>query len=144
MRGYSVDVGVIPIAECNQEGKVIRKQLEVDFVCNLGSSRYYIQSAYSGNQTIQKDWWFFQENRCYQRYRSAALRWVWYFDCEHLWLSPWSADSWKINNVNSCCGDVKLNVSRQAISPWESGTAMPDASNIPQLSKLLDVIILVM
>ena len=47
MRGYSVDVGVIPIAERNQEGKVIRKQLEVDFVCNLGSSRYYIQSAYS-------------------------------------------------------------------------------------------------
>ena len=44
MRGYSVDVGVIPIAERNQEGKVIRKQLEVDFVCNLGSSRYYIQS----------------------------------------------------------------------------------------------------
>ena len=28
MRGYSVDVGVIPIAERNQEGKVIRKQLE--------------------------------------------------------------------------------------------------------------------
>ena len=47
MRGYGVDVGVIPIAERNQEGKVIRKQLEVDFVCNLGSSRYYIQSAYS-------------------------------------------------------------------------------------------------
>ena len=47
MRGYSVDVGVIPIAERNQEGKVIRKQLEVDFVCNLGSSRYYIQLAYS-------------------------------------------------------------------------------------------------
>ena len=47
MRGYSVDIGVIPIAERNQEGKVIRKQLEVDFVCNLGSARYYIQSAYS-------------------------------------------------------------------------------------------------
>ncbi len=47
MRGYGVDVGVIPIAERNQEGKVIRKQLEVDFVCNLGSFRYYIQSAYS-------------------------------------------------------------------------------------------------
>ena len=43
----SVDVGVIPIAEREQDGKVIRKQLEVDFVCNLGSSRYYIQSAYS-------------------------------------------------------------------------------------------------
>ena len=47
MRGYSVDVGVIPIAERDQDGKVIRKQLEVDFVCNLGSFRYYIQSAYS-------------------------------------------------------------------------------------------------
>lgn len=47
MRGYSVDVGVVPIAEKDKEGKVSRKQLEVDFVCNLGSSRYYIQSAYS-------------------------------------------------------------------------------------------------
>lgn len=47
MRGYSVDVGVVPIAEKNKEGKVIRKQLEVDFICNLGSARYYIQSAYS-------------------------------------------------------------------------------------------------
>lgn len=47
MRGYSVDVGAILIAERDQIGKVIRKQLEVDFVCNLGSSRYYIQSAYS-------------------------------------------------------------------------------------------------
>lgn len=47
MRGYSVDVGVVPIAEKDQEGKITRKQLEVDFVCNLGSSRYYIQSAYS-------------------------------------------------------------------------------------------------
>lgn len=47
MRGYSVDVGVVPVAEKNKEGKVIRKQLEVDFICNLGSARYYIQSAYS-------------------------------------------------------------------------------------------------
>ena len=47
MRGYSVDVGVIPIAEKDRNGKVTRKQLEVDFVCNLGSSRYYIQSAYT-------------------------------------------------------------------------------------------------
>ena len=42
MRGFSVDVGVINTRE---EG--IRKQLEVDFVCNLGSKRYYNQSAYS-------------------------------------------------------------------------------------------------
>ena len=47
MRGYSVDVGVIPIAEKDKNGKVTRKKLEVDFVCNMGSVRYYIQSAYS-------------------------------------------------------------------------------------------------
>lgn len=34
MRGCSVDVGVIPITEKDWDGKVIRKQLEVDFVCN--------------------------------------------------------------------------------------------------------------
>lgn len=47
MRGYNVDVGVIPIAEKDKDGKVTRKQLEVDFVCNMESVRYYIQSAYS-------------------------------------------------------------------------------------------------
>ena len=47
MRGYNVDVGVIPITEKNANGSTIRKHLEVDFVCNLGSKRYYIQSAYS-------------------------------------------------------------------------------------------------
>ncbi len=47
MRGYSVDVGVVQIAEKNKDGKVTRKQLEVDFVCNLGSKRFYVQSAFS-------------------------------------------------------------------------------------------------
>ena len=47
MRGYSVDVGVVPVSERDKEGKVLRKQLEVDFICNMGSRRYYIQSAYS-------------------------------------------------------------------------------------------------
>ena len=47
MRGYRVDVGVVPVTEKDAEGKAARKQLEVDFVCNLGSARYYIQSAYS-------------------------------------------------------------------------------------------------
>lgn len=47
MRGYRVDVGVVPITEKAKDGKTSRKQLEVDFVCNLGSARYYIQSAYS-------------------------------------------------------------------------------------------------
>lgn len=47
MRGFNIDVGFIATSEKNQEGKVVRKQLEVDFVCNLGSSRFYIQSVYS-------------------------------------------------------------------------------------------------
>ena len=47
MRGYNVDVGIIPVSEKDKNGKIIKKQLEVDFVCNLGSARYYIQSAYS-------------------------------------------------------------------------------------------------
>lgn len=47
LRGYSVDVGVVTISERTKDGKVIRKQLEVDFICNLGSSRLYIQVAYS-------------------------------------------------------------------------------------------------
>lgn len=47
MRGFNVDVGVVPISERDENRKVVHKQLEVDFVCNLGSKRYYIQSAYS-------------------------------------------------------------------------------------------------
>jgi len=47
IRGYNVDVGVIEHFENNKEGKTIRKQLEVDFVCNQGSKRYYIQSAFA-------------------------------------------------------------------------------------------------
>lgn len=46
-RGYNVDVGVIEHFENNKEGKTIRKQLEVDFVCNQGSKKYYIQSAFA-------------------------------------------------------------------------------------------------
>lgn len=47
MRGYRVDVGVVATTERDKDGKSVRKQLEVDFVCNLGSLRYYIQSAYT-------------------------------------------------------------------------------------------------
>ena len=46
IRGYNVDVGVVEIFDKNQEGRRIRKQLEVDFVVNQGSQRYYIQAAY--------------------------------------------------------------------------------------------------
>lgn len=40
MRGYNVDVGVVEIREGNK-----RIQTEVDFVCNFGGNRVYIQSA---------------------------------------------------------------------------------------------------
>lgn len=46
-RGYSVDVGVINTTVKNKDGKHHRAQLEIDFVCNKGSQRYYIQSAYA-------------------------------------------------------------------------------------------------
>lgn len=46
LRGYNVDVGVVDVYDKNKEGKRVRKQLEVDFVVNQGSQRYYIQVAY--------------------------------------------------------------------------------------------------
>ena len=52
-RGYNVDVGVVEIREGD-----VRKQLEIDFVCNLGSKRYYIQSALSlpdREKTVQEE-----------------------------------------------------------------------------------------
>ena len=53
LRGYNVDVGVVEIREGNQ-----RKQLEVNFVCNLGNKRYYVQSALTldtREKTIQEE-----------------------------------------------------------------------------------------
>ena len=46
VRGFNVDVGTVLAYTKNEEGKSQRTNLEVDFVCNLGSRRYYIQSAY--------------------------------------------------------------------------------------------------
>lgn len=46
-RGYSVDVGVVEKRKTNQEGRTERNYLEIDFIANLGSKRYYIQSAFS-------------------------------------------------------------------------------------------------
>ena len=45
-RGYSVDVGVVDKRGKNEDGKEYKKQLEIDFIANLGSKRYYIQSAF--------------------------------------------------------------------------------------------------
>ena len=46
VRGFNVDVGVVPVVAKDENGKQLRFSLEVDFICNLGSKRYYIQSAY--------------------------------------------------------------------------------------------------
>lgn len=52
IRGYNVDVGVVEVRESSQ-----RKQLEVDFVCNQGNKRYYVQVALNldtAEKTIQE------------------------------------------------------------------------------------------
>lgn len=54
IRGYNVDVGVVEVRDENKG----RKQLEIDFVCNLGSKRYYVQSALNldtREKTIQEE-----------------------------------------------------------------------------------------
>ena len=46
IRGFNVDVGIVPVVMSDESGRQRRFSFEVDFVCNLGSRRYYIQSAY--------------------------------------------------------------------------------------------------
>lgn len=46
-RDLNVDVGLVNVVQNDKNGKPIRKQLEVDFVCNKGSKRYYVQSAFA-------------------------------------------------------------------------------------------------
>lgn len=46
MRGFNVDVGNINILEKDKNDKPIKKQLEIDFICNKGYKKYYLQSAY--------------------------------------------------------------------------------------------------
>ena len=45
IRGYSIDVGQVEVRITNDDGKKMRKLLEVDFICNSGDKRVYIQSA---------------------------------------------------------------------------------------------------
>jgi uncharacterized protein len=46
IRGFSVDVGVVTLNTKDKDGNSIRKQLEIDFICNKGDQKYYIQSAF--------------------------------------------------------------------------------------------------
>lgn len=55
IRGYKVDVGVVTIGEKNENNNYVRKNLEVDFVCNLGYERYYIQSALTIDETGKRE-----------------------------------------------------------------------------------------
>ena len=45
-RGFNVDVGLVVTRDCDESGNRQQKQLEVDFVCNKGAKRYYVQSAF--------------------------------------------------------------------------------------------------
>ncbi len=54
MRGFNVDVGVVTTNEIDKDGKKIRKQREIDFVCNRGTKRYYIQSAFAVSDEAKK------------------------------------------------------------------------------------------
>jgi predicted AAA+ superfamily ATPase len=57
MRGYRVDVGNLTVTEKGKNEKAVKKQIEVDFICNKGSKRYYIQSAYlleTEEKTVQE------------------------------------------------------------------------------------------
>jgi len=47
MRRFQVDVGVVQKRERREDGTTAKKQLEIDFIANQGSKRYYLQSAYS-------------------------------------------------------------------------------------------------
>lgn len=47
VRDFNVDVGIVNVVQRNQNNNSVRKQLEVDFVCNKGSRRYYVQSAFA-------------------------------------------------------------------------------------------------
>lgn len=46
-RDFNVDIGLVVVSQKDRNGKLIRKQFEVDFVCNKGSKRYYVQSAFA-------------------------------------------------------------------------------------------------
>ncbi len=46
-RGFNVDVGIVTVSQKDSSSSPVRKQLEVDFVCNKGSKRYYVQSAFA-------------------------------------------------------------------------------------------------
>ncbi len=53
-RGYNVDVGSVEVNKTNENGNNIKSQNEVDFVCNQGSKRIYIQSAFEMKSDLKE------------------------------------------------------------------------------------------
>ena len=53
-RGYNVDVGVVEVNKIDENGNNIKPQYEVDFVCNQGSKRIYIQAAYEMKDNLKE------------------------------------------------------------------------------------------
>lgn len=72
-REFSVDVGEVEIKEMNQEGKVERKRLEVDFVCNQGYKRYYIQSAFTISDDEKRETELRSLNRIGDSFRKIVI-----------------------------------------------------------------------
>ena len=84
-RGLNVDVGVVEYITKDSEGKKIRKQLEVDFVVNRGSKRFYIQSALSIADPDKKE----QEIASLKRIPDSFSKIVVVRD----YLQPWQDDN---------------------------------------------------
>ena len=53
-RGYNVDVGVVEVNETNEKGVRSKPQYEVDFVCNQGNKRIYVQSAFEMQDSLKE------------------------------------------------------------------------------------------
>ena len=68
--GYQVDVTMVSISEKNENENYVRKQLEVDFVCNLGYERIYIQSALNIDEVAKKE----QEERSLIRIDDSFIK----------------------------------------------------------------------
>ena len=83
-RGFSVDVGEIHTFEKEADGRLSRKNLEVDFVANRGHLRYYIQSAYQIPDDDKRE----QENRPLRKIRDAFRKIIVTYDD----ISPYHSD----------------------------------------------------
>lgn len=72
-RGFDIDVGIVEYNYKNDEGKSQRKQLEVDFVANKGSKKYYIQSALNIDSDEKKEQEINSLNRINDSFRKIVV-----------------------------------------------------------------------